>query len=89
MLLAGCGQAAAGSAPEAATPSAPVTDDATVATSAAPAQDWCADPAVAALVEETLASDTEGQPMRILVSPEEMKEMGDTDADIAGQLRVW
>ena len=77
LVLVGCGQSSGSDAqPDA-------------ATSATLTTDWCADPAVAADVEEALASHTEGVPQRILVSPDEMKEFGHTDAEIAAQVEEW
>ncbi|WP_250446947.1 hypothetical protein, partial [Actinotalea sp. C106] len=51
--------------------------------------DPCADPTVAARVDEGLASDTEGAHNSILVSPEEMTELGHSDAEAANQLAEW
>ncbi|WP_024288604.1 hypothetical protein [Cellulomonas sp. KRMCY2] len=44
---------------------------------------------MATRVDEALASDSEGPHNSILVSPEEMLEMGHTEADAAGQLVEW
>jgi hypothetical protein len=54
-----------------------------------PAAGVCADPAVAARVDEGLASTTEGPHNSILVSPDEMREMGETEESIARQLAAW
>ncbi len=51
--------------------------------------DWCADPAVAARVDAGLASDTEGPHNGMLVSPEEVAELGHTEAEIESQTRAW
>ncbi|MFC8191003.1 hypothetical protein ACFUMH_04995 [Cellulomonas sp. NPDC057328] len=51
--------------------------------------DWCADPAVAARVDAGLASDTEGLHNGMLASPEELAELGHTEAEIESQTRAW
>ncbi|NYD86218.1 hypothetical protein [Cellulomonas oligotrophica] len=97
LLLAGCapatGDASAGTG-EAAAAAALAEGEASAAApspepTAGDAEQWCADADVSARVDAALASDTEGPHNGVLVSPEEMAELGEPEAAIADQRRAW
>ncbi|TQL02641.1 hypothetical protein [Cellulomonas sp. SLBN-39] len=95
LLLSACAPAAGPASADAgptATAAAPQESAAGATAPGATAGDgerWCADADVSTRVDAALASVTEGPHNGVLVSPEEMAELGEPEAAIADQRRAW